>query len=546
VLRGTSIHGPLELEIPIQVLENPNETIHQLAAKKAISELEQGRGWLFQAKDESGALLKTKCEGRFDDMIEREAVRLGVQFQVGGKWCSFVAVESNKLPEMEKRSETEDWEWLDDGNIDMTSTQAHSKSNKVSWIPSIASLAKPTMSRRIDKGGFRLAAMEMSAGSDDSDGEDDISLGDHSYSRKVSSDSDDDANDKTGIKYLNVDAMRELKVSRKKSSSRVPMQSASSSLFGSLVDRSKALTNTLGLTRKTDKDDPDSSARLRQSEGMDRLSRPRAQMLGMSRPSIQQQQQQQQQQQFMASSQMNAAFGQAPNPPPPPPGQFAQSLQDYQMGLMLLEQQNKKRLLMARQEQDNMYSNADPEMFSAPAPSQPPPATHPMSSAGATVQMSHYNAPAPQAPLAQPGGQSFGGRAADPPFTMWYSAAPVPMPAAETAPSVTQVIPKTPEELTQHLISLQTFEGFWEVSPSLLETLKIKDQEFQSVCSDSGLSPTVLMTTIAVLFFERKLKAFEGSWELVVDKAKGWLGEQGVHNVEESVEKIKMLVDLSP
>lgn len=37
---------------------------------------------------------------------------------------------------------------------------------------------------------------------------------------------------------------------------------------------------------------------------------------------------------------------------PPPQGNHA--LQDYQMQLMLLEQQNKKRLLMARQEQDNM------------------------------------------------------------------------------------------------------------------------------------------------------------------------------------------------
>lgn len=35
------------------------------------------------------------------------------------------------------------------------------------------------------------------------------------------------------------------------------------------------------------------------------------------------------------------------------------ALQDYQMQLMLLEQQNKKRLMMARQEQDNMMPRAD-------------------------------------------------------------------------------------------------------------------------------------------------------------------------------------------
>ncbi|KAF2020261.1 VIT-domain-containing protein [Aaosphaeria arxii CBS 175.79] len=109
-LRGTSKHGPLELEIPIQVLDTPGETIHQLAAKRAIVELEQGRGWLTEAKDaETGELLKKKCEGRFQDMVEREAVRLGVQFQVGGKYCSFVAVEKNGSPDQANA----DGEWWD-------------------------------------------------------------------------------------------------------------------------------------------------------------------------------------------------------------------------------------------------------------------------------------------------------------------------------------------------------------------------------------------------------------------------------------------------
>lgn len=48
--------------------------------------------------------------------------------------------------------------------------------------------------------------------------------------------------------------------------------------------------------------------------------------------------------------------GNAPRMPNQPAGQNQgnHALQDYQMQLMLLEQQNKKRLLMARQEQDNM------------------------------------------------------------------------------------------------------------------------------------------------------------------------------------------------
>lgn len=95
-LRATSKHGPLVLEIPVTTLTaSSGETIHQLAARKAGLELEQGRGWIFHAKHES-VLLKKAYPRQFGDMVQREAVRLGVQFQVGGKWCSFVAVEDNK------------------------------------------------------------------------------------------------------------------------------------------------------------------------------------------------------------------------------------------------------------------------------------------------------------------------------------------------------------------------------------------------------------------------------------------------------------------
>jgi hypothetical protein len=93
VLRATCEHGPLELEIPVQDA-GVGETLHQLAAKKAIHELEDGRGWITEVKT-NGKLIKEVHEGRWDEMVEREAVRLGVQFQVGGKWCSFVAVEAN-------------------------------------------------------------------------------------------------------------------------------------------------------------------------------------------------------------------------------------------------------------------------------------------------------------------------------------------------------------------------------------------------------------------------------------------------------------------
>ncbi|KAJ4290073.1 hypothetical protein N0V88_006579 [Collariella sp. IMI 366227] len=108
VLRGSSPHGPVELEIPVTVLAEEAETIHQLAARKAVKELEEGRGWIYHAKDSANALLKTTYPGRFQDMVEREAVRLGVTYQVGGKWCSFVAVEANDTPSPEDTPSAEE------------------------------------------------------------------------------------------------------------------------------------------------------------------------------------------------------------------------------------------------------------------------------------------------------------------------------------------------------------------------------------------------------------------------------------------------------
>ena len=53
-------------------------------------------------------------------------------------------------------------------------------------------------------------------------------------------------------------------------------------------------------------------------------------------------------------------------PGPQQNGAGNHALQDYQMQLMLLEQQNKKRLLMARQEQDNLRPDGQPAMVGQP------------------------------------------------------------------------------------------------------------------------------------------------------------------------------------
>lgn len=95
ILRGRSSHGPLALEIPIEVIAEPGQTIHQLAAKKTIQDLEEGRGWIYYAEDQVGVLVKNRYPAVFNELVKQEAVRLGEKFQVAGKWCSFVAVSAN-------------------------------------------------------------------------------------------------------------------------------------------------------------------------------------------------------------------------------------------------------------------------------------------------------------------------------------------------------------------------------------------------------------------------------------------------------------------
>ncbi|CAH0047704.1 unnamed protein product [Clonostachys solani] len=93
ILKGSCDQGPLELEIPIVHLSAKSSAIHQMAARKEIRDLEENRGWLFVARDDDGKLLREKFHPGFFNMAKTEAVRLGVLFQVVGKWCSFVAVE---------------------------------------------------------------------------------------------------------------------------------------------------------------------------------------------------------------------------------------------------------------------------------------------------------------------------------------------------------------------------------------------------------------------------------------------------------------------
>lgn len=94
LLSGTSKQGPLSLKIPIHDI-GIGKTIHQLASRKAVIELEEQSGWLCDAKDEQGIPFKNLHLTTQQRLTERECQGLGIKFQVTGKYCSFVAVEES-------------------------------------------------------------------------------------------------------------------------------------------------------------------------------------------------------------------------------------------------------------------------------------------------------------------------------------------------------------------------------------------------------------------------------------------------------------------
>jgi hypothetical protein len=104
-IRASSDAGPLELNIPVKKVHEMGTNIHQLAARKAVQELEEGRGWMQHAttlpsEGEGLVLIKERYSSRFDELVEREAVSLGEKFQVASKWTSFVAVNKQSQDEL--------------------------------------------------------------------------------------------------------------------------------------------------------------------------------------------------------------------------------------------------------------------------------------------------------------------------------------------------------------------------------------------------------------------------------------------------------------
>ncbi|KAG7412574.1 von Willebrand factor A domain-containing protein 5A [Fusarium oxysporum f. sp. rapae] len=437
ILRGTSSHGPLELEIPITVVTEKDSVIHRLAARKEVKELEEGRGWLNHAKDSDGKLLKEKYDGHFSDMVEREAVRLGVKYQVGGKWCSFVAVEDNGS-EVER------------GEVQEAVPEEPRQRNMPQMMAT------------------RFGATTSSGPSP------------MLYSRARSS---------------NQPAAR------------------SSALFGSSSNAA------FGSTAGTRNRDLSSAARGGGLFGSSGSSKTGGGLFGNSNA---------QAHSFAPSYSRSSGgvFGAAPG------GSFGTS--------------------------GGLFGSAPPPPPSAPAPpTVQAAALAPPAAAVDEDLLSEYQqemAEAAAMPLedeleAEESGKDMG-------FALFDAGPPAPAPAASSAffampASSTSPAPKRKAisdlEPLQALTTLQTFAGSWSWSSDLERVLGVTSDQVSKLALPSSVmdhseKEDVLATACAVLFFKNKLQEEMDTWEMLVEKAEGWLeeniGEDGVAGLFSVLEKL--------
>ncbi|EOA87980.1 hypothetical protein ACJQWK_09136 [Exserohilum turcicum] len=575
ILRGTSAHGPLELEIPIQMLDKPGETIHQLAAKKAISELEQGRGWLAEAKDESETLIKTKFEGRYQDMVEREAVRLGVQFQVGGKWSSFVAVETSPKEAGAEQKNAQNWECLEDEMEEIVPIQqpmiapnppGFNHNSGIASHPGYGAAPPPTPANQAkpfsaigSSGTMLFGSSRPSSGGGVAFGQSNQSSGGSLFGA---------SNTKSGNLFgtANTGGNNLFAAPPPPRSTATSSFGASNSTGGGLFGSSTP-SNSGGSLFGASNANSSVSFGNTNSSGSSLFGAVAAQSSASSgaAPSTQdwvfpslgptnsgglfgapaQQQSHNGTSLFAANQPSHPVFGAAA-----PSTQDKSPLERYQTGLMRLEQQNKKRNLLARQEYNDAQAIQD-------HPAAPP------AGRAKIVEIELDFAPGPT------GAQN---------SALFGSATPSSNNNNNnnnnntnnnnsSSSTSTASGPLSGETLLHHLIALQSFSGSWSLTPDLLRVLGVSSVRVQAEIdnnpnnpnpnppcnsSNSGsgsedndaakLDETVFATALVIAVFQDRLAASKGSWELVVDKARSWLhaqlgGHDHDHDHDDAVEK---------
>ncbi|KAK4189074.1 von Willebrand factor type A domain-containing protein [Podospora australis] len=467
VLRGTSPHGPLELEIPVTILKEKGETIHQLAARKAVKELEEGRGWIYHAKDaKDDKLLKDKYEGRFSDMVEREAVRLGVTYQVGGKWCSFVAVEANSESSHETASHP----------------PSHAAPEERSHFTPHSMQQQQQQSQSISRGLFSSGGRSVGGGL---------------FGSASSTTVDSAFGTQTGASAFGAQHG-------------YPAPPTGGGLFGSASPALSQTGSSLFGSARPAAPQPMSGARRPaaanpQSGGLFGMAAPPPLTSMFASPSqgFQQAQQQVQQQAPFAHQQalqtQQQAMQQAQRKAAQlPPQQFQQQAQQSS------QQQYELRASMASGQSDQMGQNIAAMSYSASFSHPPPPAPAPAAYVNTLLGLA--------------------------PPTAEVDAALLKQYEAELTDAAVMPLPDTTENILEKLVALQEFEGQWRWTDGLFSIIfgtQSKDA-IKTKISVSGLGSNdgLVATALVLVFLEEVCAAHKDEWEMLADKARDWMQGQ--------------------
>lgn len=566
ILRGTSRQGPLSLEIPITILAEKGTTIHQLAARKATRELEDGRGWIFHARDEKEQLLQTRYDGQFSDMLEREAVRLGTQYQVSGKWCSFVAVEEDE----DKVNESEEIVIIDDHGANATEggvdTRSGGEDVRRRNIAASARFRKMKRKSKLHVRSFQLQSQAANTRLSASDEIKAVPMGSppgaaplplavphmmaqsgmqgspHELYQKQLAAQQQMAQQQQMMQQQQMRQQQQAMGQQQQAMGQMPVMPPPSGNPNSMSPQAMAQQQIMA-----------------QAQARQRAMMQQQQAMGMQSNIVNMMRQQGQ----MQSAQQLPAANQ--------PQQLQQmsamplenqdlAAQDYQMQLMLLEQQNKKRLMMARQEQQE-----NPR-----ASSSNPPAVYGSSASNSTaaggsifggLSATNQNGPPGGPPMQQDAGNLYGSSMkrnsfhlttadshkrmksddvlADFDFDSFlgHSQDMIDNSDGKAAPDLAS---GPGDNSMSTLFSEQTFIGNWDWSPRLeaivgmtksaaLTDIKLPGQYDQL--------QVVLATLCAVAYLKTKLVSEKDVWELIVQKAEDWLRGQTQEDVME-LEKI--------
>lgn len=107
----TNSGDTLELVIPISKTpksdnKDTNTTIHKLAARRLIKEMEQGSTWIDDALEKQHGIKKADSPSTYKRYVDREGEAIAMKWQILSKWTSFIVVdEEGKKVEEEAQAE---------------------------------------------------------------------------------------------------------------------------------------------------------------------------------------------------------------------------------------------------------------------------------------------------------------------------------------------------------------------------------------------------------------------------------------------------------